>query len=127
MIQDHQLQELCTQREPMLVLGSLPDTFQWKRVLMISCKDTDTARSILKLTLPTGAVFTGPAGNGRHTTAEALAGSLYNKGRNYAQVLCLHGEDLDFAHIVESYISSAEDFDEERDLYAPDADGNYLS
>ncbi len=96
MIQDHQLQELCTRREPMLVLGSLPDTFQWKRVLMISCKDTDTARSILKLTLPTGAVFTGPAGNGRHTTAEALAGSLYNKGRNYAQVLCLHGEDLDF-------------------------------
>ena len=38
-----------------------------------------------------------------------------------------NGEDLDFAHIVESYISSAEDFDEERDLYAPDADGNYLS
>ena len=95
MMRDQQLNEICIRREPALVLGSLPDSFQWKRILMISCKDTKTAKELLGLTLPTGALFIGPAGNGRHTTAEALAGSLY-KGSNYSQVLCLHGEDLDF-------------------------------
>ena len=96
MIREQQLHEICIRRTPVLKTADLPDTFQWKPVLMISCTDTKLAAELLKLTLPTGAVFTGPAGNGRHTSAEALAGSLYNGGRNYAQVLFLHGEDLDF-------------------------------
>lgn len=37
------------------------------------------------------------------------------------------GSDMDFARMVENYILESEDAGEERDLYAPDADGNYLS
>lgn len=96
MIREQQLHEICLRRTPVLKTADLPDTFQWKPVLMISCTDTKVAANLLKLTLPTGAVFTGPAGNGRHTSAEALAGSLHSGGKNYAQVIFLHGEDLDF-------------------------------
>lgn len=83
--------KVCVVGRPATTLKDLPDTYPWGQVLKVACKDTDVARTVMKLRLPTGALFTGTPGNGRHTTAEALAGSLCaktNRFCGYCRIFC---------------------------------------
>lgn len=88
-------EKVCMTVKPSATLKDLPDTYPWGDVLKVACKDSDVARAVLKLKLPTGALFVGPAGNGRHTTAQALAGSLCTKTNRYAGCCKIYGGDLD--------------------------------
>ena len=88
-------EKVCVTLKPTATLKDLPDTYPWSDVLMVACKDTDVARSVMGLKLPAGALFAGPAGNGRHTTAHALAGSLCTKTNRYSAYCKIYGGDLD--------------------------------
>lgn len=89
------VEKVCVTVKPAATLKDLPDTYPWADVLKVACKDTDVARAVMKLKLPTGALFAGPAGNGRHTTAQALAGSLCTKTNRYVGCCKIYGGDLD--------------------------------
>lgn len=77
-----------------LPLSKLPKTYPWTEVLANSIKLSPTAAKLMGLTFSRGAIFTGSAGNGRHTSAWALANTLVEKA-GYASVCTIHGRELD--------------------------------
>lgn len=97
-----ELHYACELWTPTASLKALPDSYLWAQQLlgMINLAKNQVL-PFYKDQLPTapfsGAVFSGAAGNGRHTTAEALALSLANEHKN-ANILHLRlrGAFLDF-------------------------------
>lgn len=97
MMTDEQLRRICVEPEmPELNLGTLPDTYQWAGVLRGGRKYMAVAAQVMGLEFSPGAIFTGPEGNGRHTTAYALAQTLCADRDGYRGVISIHGDDLDF-------------------------------
>lgn len=97
-----ELHYACELWTPTVSLKALPDSYLWAQQLlgMINLVKNQV-QPFYKDHLPTaplsGAVFSGAAGNGRHTTAEALSLSLANQHKN-ANILHLRlrGAFLDF-------------------------------
>lgn len=84
-------------------LGGLADTFFWAPVLRATML-TGPAQLLnaLGLRKQNGTIFTGADGNGRHTTAEALAASLCNpKAAEPFHFLHIAGWELDFENACE--------------------------
>lgn len=97
MITQEQLYRICVEPEmPEINLGKLPDTYQWAGVLRGGRKYMAVAAKVMGLEFSPGAIFTGPEGNGRHTTAYALAQTLCADRDGYSRILSIHGDDLDF-------------------------------
>lgn len=96
-----ELHYACELWAPTESLAKLPDTYLWARQLLAMINLGKSQQDFYKKNLPTaaltGAIFSGDAGNGRHTTAEALALSLakQHKEANILQ-LRLQGAFLDF-------------------------------
>ena len=96
-----ELHYACELWTPTVSLKALPDSYIWSQQLLGMINLGKTQQSFYKNNLPTtplsGAVFAGAAGNGRHTTAEALAMSLalQHKDANILH-LRLRGAFLDF-------------------------------
>lgn len=97
MLTDEQLHRICVKPElPEDNLGTLPDTYRWAGVLRGGRKHMAVAARVLGLEFTPGAIFTGPEGNGRHTTAYALARTLCADRDGYRSLISIHGDDLDF-------------------------------
>lgn len=70
----------CVEWEPSIYLSKLDRvSCKWRDILRLSLEDQPE----LGLNRITGAIFSGPSGNGQHVTAEALAGTLQNLGFIY--------------------------------------------
>lgn len=96
MLTDEQLRFICA--EPLLppiTLMSLPDTYPWVAVLRGGRKRMPGSEAALKLEYSPGAIFTGPQGNGRHSTAYALANTLCRDFGGKAALRCICGDDLE--------------------------------
>lgn len=89
-----ELHDACYIWNPDKTLGQLPGTYIWAQVLLSAATLRSAEKARAKLQIPPlyGAIFTGPAGNGRHSTAAALAGTL---GGDLLHVR-VFGADLDF-------------------------------
>lgn len=97
MITDEQLRRICMKPELSEEhLGTLPDTYQWAGVLRGGRRPMAVAAQVLGLEFAPGAIFTGPEGNGRHTTAYALAKTLCSDRDGYRSLISIHGDDVDF-------------------------------
>lgn len=97
MLTDEQLRRICVQPNlPEANLVTLPDTYQWASVLRSGRKHMSVAARVMGLEFCPGAIFTGPEGNGRHTTAYALAKTLCADKDGYRSLISIHGDDLDF-------------------------------
>lgn len=97
MLTEEQLRRICV--KPDLTeahLGNLPDTYQWAPVLRGGRKHMAVAARVMGLEFCPGAIFTGPEGNGRHTTAYALAKTLCTDRDGYRSLISIHGDDLNF-------------------------------
>lgn len=96
-----ELHYACELWTPTASLTALPDSYLWAQQLLGMIDLGKTKIKFYRNQLPTaplsGAVFAGASGNGRHTTAEALAMSLANQHKN-ADILQLRlrGAFLDF-------------------------------
>lgn len=89
----------CVEWEPTLQLTSLKNaSFYWAHIL------TKTLNGIPSLALlpVTGVIFSGPAGNGKHTTAEALTGTLKNRPQNPWYCLRTCGCTLDTEDVADA-------------------------
>lgn len=86
-------------------LGGLADTFFWAPVLRATMlTGPDQLLNALGLRKQNGTIFTGADGNGRHTTAEALAASLCNpKAAEPYHFLRIAGWELDFENACDVY------------------------
>lgn len=87
----------CVEWKPINTLESLINpSFYWAHVLL------HTLSGIKQLGIPPvgGAVFAGPPGNGRHMTADALAGSLVKK--HACCCLRIHGAVLDTEDVADA-------------------------
>ena len=97
MLTDEQLRRICVKPNlPEANLVTLPDTYQWAPVLRSGRKHMSVAARVMGLQFCPGAIFTGPEGNGRHTTAYALAKTLCADKDGYRSLISIHGDDLDF-------------------------------
>lgn len=97
-----ELHYACDIWQPTGSLGDLPKTYLWASQLTSAITlHTLNKSNYYKAHLPTppllGAIFTGPTGNGRHTTAEHLSKTLekVSKCPGFTHIR-LHGADLDF-------------------------------
>ena len=96
MLTEVQLRRICARCElPNINLNSLPDSYQWAAVLRGGRKHMQVAEQVMGLKFFPGALFTGPAGNGRHTTAYALANTLLRDKDGYKGIIGVHCDDLD--------------------------------
>lgn len=88
----------CDTWMPKTSLSDLPSSYLWSGLLAsaVTLHDLSLQSKFYSKNIPAdpvlGAILSGPVGNGRHTTAEALAGTL---GRGLLHVR-IHGADLDF-------------------------------
>ena len=99
-----ELHYACDLWTPPGLLSKLPDTYLWATqisgsiMLHLYSKQKSFQKRLPDFTteLLRGAIFSGPTGNGRHTTAEHLAGTLTNtlKLQNFRHIR-VHGADLD--------------------------------
>lgn len=97
MMTDEQLHRICVKPElPEEHLGTLPETYQWAGVLRGGRRHMAVAAQVMGLEFSPGAIFTGPEGNGRHTTAYALAKTLCSDRDGYRSLISIHGDDVDF-------------------------------
>lgn len=87
----------CVEWTPKIKLTALKGaTFQWSEIIRYSLFTVPD----LGLRRIQGAIFSGPPGNGRHTTAEALAGSL--AGLKYNYWLRISGCALDCEEVADA-------------------------
>lgn len=96
MLTEDKLRRICVRAETMdYALGTLPDTYQWAPVLRTAIRQMPVAQKVMGVAFRPGIIFTGPEGNGRHSTAYALANNLAEKA-GYQTMMSIHGSDLDF-------------------------------
>lgn len=86
----------CVEWEPATTLGKLESTYYWAGILRCSV----VGNPVLNLAPMQGVIFSGPPGNGRHTTAEALAGSL--RGMKFHYFLRISGCTLDTEDVADA-------------------------
>lgn len=97
MLTEEQLNRICIKPIiPPTSLTDLPDTYPWTDVLRAARKPMGVAAKVMGLQFIAGAIFTGPVGNGRHTTAWALANTLCKDKDGYKAMVSIHSDDLDF-------------------------------
>lgn len=79
-------------------LSTLPSTYRWAHILH------HTRKGISAMGIPPvyGVVFTGPAGNGKHSTAEALAMTLANQENAPHACLRISGCTLDTEEVADA-------------------------
>lgn len=88
-----QLRSRLDQDLPEIKLSHLESSYTWASLLLAAMIPNDTITQLLELKPLRGVIFTGRPGNGRHTTAEALAGSLCPA--KYSRFLRISGRELD--------------------------------
>lgn len=88
-----QLRGRLDQDLPEIKLSHLEKSYTWASFLRAAMIPNDTINQLMGFDPLRGVIFTGKPGNGRHTTAEALVGSLC-PGK-YSRFLRLSGGDLD--------------------------------
>lgn len=91
-----ELKERLDVNIPSVELNDLPGTFLWVPVLKSNLLNMpDELKEIFKFANFNGAIFTGAAGNGKHTTAEALAATICNpKRKNITHYIKISGMDF---------------------------------
>lgn len=88
-----QLRSRLEQNLPEIKLSHLEPSYTWASYLLAAMIPNATISQLMGFEPLDGVIFTGRPGNGRHTTAEALAGSLCPS--KYSKLLRLSGRELD--------------------------------
>ena len=89
----------CVEWEPGHTLSMMTNpSFYWAHMLSVTLGGI----SALKVDPVTGVIFSGPVGNGRHTTAEGLAGTLSKLTKNPCYCLRTTGCALDTKDVADA-------------------------
>lgn len=92
-----ELKERLDVNIPSADLDDLPGTYLWGNILKLNLLNLpDELKKNFKISAFNGAVFTGAAGNGKHTTADALAATICSpKRKNITHYIKIRGKDFD--------------------------------